>query len=192
MKQSLWIRQLLLPAAIFLLVLIVSISWLYQRLVMVESVQQQGQQVQAALTEANQKINQSVQDKQWAGQYLKAYTQLQRSGFVGDDQRLTWYQTLVATSSRLKLSDVSFDIAPQQLNSPALPSGTLQLMVTPVHFTAEIPHEGVFAQLLEDLRVQEHGIFTVSECTLTLASESLPLQTHCLFEWHTLTPEAKS
>jgi len=192
MKHTLLSRQLLLPIISLLMVLVIAGAWLTQRMAMVDKGKWQQQQLQAELAAVNQQIALSAQDRQWIAQYSADYRQLQRNGFIGDDQRLVWNQALISAGARLGLTAVSFDIAPQQLHQPELPSGAFKLMDTPVQFAAEIPHEGIFAQLLDDLRSQNHGIFTVRECTLSHVMETQPLQAQCVFEWHTLAQKATS
>ena len=97
----------------------------------------------------------------------------------------------MTSSARLELNAVNFDIGPQQRHQPQVPIGTL-LMDTPVQFSAEMRHEGIFVQLLDALRASPHGIFTVRECTLNHALENLPLQMQCVFEWHNLASEVTS
>lgn len=185
MKHILITSRLVLPFLSLLMAVGVAAGWVYQRMQMVEGVQLRQQQTQAELAAVNQRIVQSAMDKQWVARYLTEYRRLQRIGFIGDDQRLEWNQELMSASAGLGLTAVSFDIAPQQPHHPEA-GGTFKLMDTPVQFTADIAHEGVFARLLDDLRSQGHGIFTVRECTLLHAAETLPLQTRCVFEWHTL------
>ena len=192
MKSILLTRQMLVPAITLLLVLILSGAWLYQRMAIRDNAQQQLQQVQTSVVAVDRQIAQSVQDREWFIAYMDEYRRLQRNGFIGIDQRLEWHQALMTSSARLGLNAVNFDIAPQQRHQPHVPSGTFKLMDTPVQFSAEVPHEGIFVQLLDALRTSPHGIFTVRECTLNHALENLPLQAQCVFEWHILAPEATS
>ncbi|MDR3390157.1 MAG: hypothetical protein P4L77_00340 [Sulfuriferula sp.] len=192
MKYIAFVRQLMLPFASLIVVLLLAAGWLYEHMAMVNAVTQQQQQVQIELNTINRKIAQSAQDKLWIAQYLQAYRGLQRDGFIGGDQRMAWQQMLIVTGDRLGLHGVNFDIAPQQPHRPELQIGALNLMDTPVQFTADMPHEGVFAQLLDDLRTQKHGVMTVRECTLSHAVESAPVQMRCILVWHNLTPRAAS
>ena len=185
MKHTLITSRLVLPFLSLLMAFGIAAGWVYQRMQRVDSVQLQQQQTQAELAAVHQRIVQSAMDKQWVVRYLTEYRRLQRIGFIGEDQRLEWNQALMSTSAGLGLTAVSFDIAPQQPHHPEL-VGAFKLMDTPVQFTADIAHEGVFARLLDDLRSQGPGIFTVRECTLVHTVETLPLQTQCVFEWHTL------
>ena len=190
MKPALLFGRLILPLVSLMVALVITIGWLSQRMAAVDKAQRQQQQVQTRLTAVTQKIMQSAQDKQWIARYSAEYSQLQRNGFIGEDQRLVWNQALISAGTRLGLTDLSFDIAPQKPHSPDVMAGTLTLMDTAVQFTAGIPHEGVFAQLLHDLRMQGHGIFTVRECTLSHTLGMSPLQAQCVFEWHTLAQGA--
>lgn len=185
MKAVLLIRPMLAPVITLLLVLMLSGGWLYQRMLLRDNAQQQLELAQMSVAAVNRQIAQAGQDQQWANEYLGEYRQLQRSGFIGKDQRLDWYQALMTNSARLELNAVNFDIAPQQRHQPQV-AGAFTLMDTPVQFSAEMRHEGVFAQLLDALHDSGHGIFTVSECTLQHAPERSQLQTQCVFEWHNL------
>ena len=190
MKESSMFKSLILPVMSLIMVLVIVALWLSQRVAMVDQAQRQQQQLQAELTALNQKITQTAQDEQWITQYLAEYRRLQRTGFVGNDQRLAWNQILIEESSKLGLKDVSFDIEPQKPHQPDAMVGTLTLMDTAVQFNASVPHEGVFAQLLDDLRKREPGIFTVRECALSHVAGLQPLQVQCVFVWHTLAPGA--
>ena len=186
MKSVLFIRQMWTPVITLLLVLILSGGWLYQRMTMRDNAQQQLRQAQMSVAAVNQQIVQAGQDQQWINEYQGEYRQLQRIGFIGKDQRLDWYQALMTNSAQLGLNAVNFDIAPQQRHQPLVSVGAFMLMDTPVQFSAEMRHEGIFAQLLDALSNSHHGIFTVRECTLNHALENAPLLTQCVFEWHNL------
>ena len=185
MKYVLLSRQVVLPCMLLAMVWLIAAGWLYQSLDMVDIAQMRQQQAQAKLATVEQKIMQSAENGQWIASYINDYHQLQRRGFIGGDQRLAWSQALLLASARLGMRDVSFDIGPQQQHQPVLAGGTYRLLDTPVQFTAQIPHEGIFAQFLEALRKQNEGIFTVRECTLLYVKATAPLQARCIFEWHT-------
>lgn len=191
MKHILIASRLIAPFLSLLLAFGIAAGWVYQHMQLVDRVQLQQQQAQAELAAVNQRIAQSAMDKQWIARYLGEFRRLQHNGFIGNDQRLEWNQELLSTSAGLGLTAVTFDIAPQQPHQPDS-GGAFKLMDTPVEFTAEISHEGVFARLLDDLRSQGHGIFTVRECTLFHPAEALPLQTRCVFVWHMLMQRGMS
>lgn len=192
MKQTLLTRKMILPFASLMMVMFGAGWWLSLRLELVDMAAMQQQQIQSELMQVRQQISQSAQDKQWIAQYGTDYRDLQLSGFIGPDQRLAWDRELVTISSRLGLSAVTFDISPQQPHKPDLVTGGLKLMDTPVSFAADIPHEGVFARLIESLKDQGPGIFTLRECSLTHADETMPLHMQCLFVWHTLLEQGGS
>jgi septal ring factor EnvC (AmiA/AmiB activator) len=161
-----------------------------------QAAQQQLTQLQMALNEAQRKLALSGTEKDLVQRYLDAYHRLQQRGFIADDQRLAWRDTLDQARRSLNIAEMKFSIGPQQPYAGArkLDTGDQLLREARVNFSAQLLQENQFAQLIARLAAQPHGIFGVRDCTLQRTSLQMPadaapqLQTQCTFAWYTLAP----
>ena len=71
-------------------------------------------QQQQQLKEARTRLQRSGDEKEVIVRYLPAYQQLQRTGFVGDEQRINWLDGLRIANQQTDLFGVDYQISVQR------------------------------------------------------------------------------
>jgi len=123
--------------------------------------QQQGQ-----LREARTRLQKSGDEKEVIVQYLGSYQQLQRRGFVGEEQRINWLDGLRLTNQQADLFGVDYDITSQKPYPYAadLNPGPIQLNQSVMKLRFRLLHEEDLMRFLNILARQGAGIYTVDQC----------------------------
>lgn len=122
-----------------------------------------------------------------------SFTRLKAQGFYGEEDRLSWSETLKTTAQRLKLPKFKYSIRPQQ-NLPTIGPGytpALLLSQSIMDIEADLLHEGDFIEISEQLSNMP-GLFRVLGCELTKEKNVTLTEPHknvalkCLQAWYTL------
>jgi hypothetical protein len=147
------------------------------------------------LNQARQKFLSSGQEREMIVQYLPKYQYLLASGFVGEERRIEWIETLRQIHLQHKLFSIDYNISQQATVRPSyLPNlGNFTLHSSTMHLEFGMLHEGDLLTLLDNLRAQ-FNTFVVRECTLTKPSGTKInatiltdyLKASCEIDWLTL------
>lgn len=128
------------------------------------------------------------------------YKKYERKGFLNEENRLTWIETLEQTANQLGLKDLRYEISPRQKldneNTTLPPSITLyQSKLT---LESGLVHEGDLINLVSNLNQLNSGLFVVDSCqiqrmgsTAQLASSS-NFHATCDTLWYTAEYDEKA
>jgi primosomal replication protein N len=122
--------------------------------------------------EADMRLLKSGEEKSVIVKHLEAYQQLQRRGFVGDEQRINWLDGLRLTNQQADLFGVDYEIGAQKPYPYAadLNPGEIQLKESTMKLRFRLLHEEDLMRFLGILTQQGVGIYTVDQCTLNRVS----------------------
>jgi hypothetical protein len=125
------------------------------------------------LIQAQQKLLSSGQEREMIVQYLPQYQDLLASGFVGEERRIEWIETLRQIHLQHKLFSIDYNIGQQAVAHPSyLPNtGGFILHASTMHLEFGMLHEGDLLTLLENMRAQ-FNTFVVRECTVSKPSSA--------------------
>jgi len=120
------------------------------------------------MKEARTKLQKSGDEKEVIVRYLGAYQQLQRRGFVGEEQRINWLDGLRLTNQQADLFGVDYEIGIQQpyLYAAHLNPGQIQLKESVMKLRFRLLHEEDLTRFLGILARQGAGIYTVDQCSM--------------------------
>ena len=123
---------------------------------------------QNLLNQARQKYQSSGLEKETIMQYLPAYNDLLNSGFIGEEQRIEWIETLRQIHHRNKLFSIDYSIGLQEnYKTPFLSnSGSFSLQRSVMKLNLDMLHEGDLLTLLDGLQMQSTP-YIVSECEIS-------------------------
>ncbi len=156
------------PLLILLVILIAGASAIYysDRLKVVSS--QQLAQQQAQLREARTRLQKSGDEKDIIVRYLDDYRRLERSGFIGEEQRINWLDALRLANQQADLFGVDYQIATQKPYSYSADfnPGQIVLNQSVMKLTFRLLHEEDLMRFLAVLGRQGGGIFTVDQCNM--------------------------
>lgn len=117
---------------------------------------------------------------------------LEAAGFIGDEKRLDWVDTLNAIRRSRQLFKIDYEIGPQQSADPALvgnPIGPWAWRMSPMRIQLSALHEGDLIHLLDDLRAQSRPWLHIQRCSLQRAEHARPqgpaaqLEAQCQLQW---------
>jgi hypothetical protein len=139
----------------------------YSGRLMVAARQQLAQQ-QAQLKEARTRLQRSGDEKDIIVRFIGAFRELERTGFVGEEQRINWLDGLRLANQQTDLFGVDYQIGTQRpyvFASEFVP-GPLALNQSVMRVRFRLLHEGDLERFFDSLARQGTGIFTVDQCML--------------------------
>ena len=150
---------------------------------------------QNSLNQARQKYQSSGLEKETIVQYLPVYNELLASGFIGEEHRIEWIETLRQIHAQNKLFSIDYSIGLQENYKPRfLPNlGNFILHRSIMSLKLDMLHEGDLLALLDGLHEQTTP-YMVRDCeikrpinaavnTKTIAAN---MQANCEIDWLTL------
>jgi hypothetical protein len=151
------------------------------------------------LRQARLKIQNAGEEKELISRYLSAYQQLARAGFVGEEQRITWLDSLRAANEEARIFGVEYDLSAQRPYAYAseFNAGQLLLQESVMHLRFGMLHEEDLPRFLEALGRRGGGYFTVDDCIIrrmknpdevNLAQVEAKLSADCNLRWLTVRP----
>jgi hypothetical protein len=147
---------------------------------------------QNMLMQARQKYQSSGTEKEQIIQYLPVYNDLLAKGFVGEERRIEWIETLRGIHAQHKLFSIDYSIGLQENYKPSfLPNMVLHRSIMSVKL--DMLHEGDLLALLDGLHEQTTP-FIVRDCEIKRPIGALVnsknvaanMQASCEIDWLTL------
>jgi hypothetical protein len=134
---------------------------------MVAARQQLAQQ-QVQLKEARTRLQRSGDEKDIIVRYLDGFRQLERTGFVGEEQRIDWLDGLRLANQQSDLFGVEYQVGAQRPYAFAseFSPGPIALSQSVMRVRFRLLHEGDLDRFFDALARQGTGIFTVDQCML--------------------------
>ena len=147
--------------------LIGALAVYYSGRLMVSARQQLAQQ-QAQLKDARTRLQRSGDEKDIIVRYIGGFRQLERTGFVGDEQRINWLDGLRLANLQADLFGVDYQIGAQKPYAFAseFSPGALAMNESAMRVRFRLLHEGDLGRFFDSLARQGTGIFTVDQCQL--------------------------
>lgn len=194
------LRNLRTPLTVLVLMLAVGAGLIYRIDQALATAQRDLVQQQNQLREARTRLQKSGLEKEVIVRYLGSYHDLQRLGFVGDEQRLNWLEALRLSNQQVQLYGVQYQIGAQQAYPYAaeLDPGSLVLHQSLMKLSFRLLHEGDLMNFLAALARQRAGFFAVNQCVIQRlnpdgAARLQPnLGAECEIAWITVTPATRA
>lgn len=150
---------------------------------------------QSALNAARQKYESSGLEKETIVQYLPIYNQLLSNGYIGEEHRIEWIETLRQIHAQNKLFSIDYSIGLQENYKPDfLPNlGNFTLHRSIMSLKLDMLHEGDLLALLDGLREQTTP-YIVRDCEIkrpvgaavNIKNVAANMQANCEIDWLTL------
>ena len=156
------------PLIVLVAVLLAGAAAIYYSDLMAVAARQQLAQQQNQLKEARTRLQKSGDEKDVIVRFLDGFRQLERSGFVGEEQRINWLDALRLANQQADLFGVDYQIAMQKRFQYAaeLNPGPIALNQSIMRLRFRLLHEEDLVRFLNALARQGGGIFTVDLCLL--------------------------
>jgi len=132
------------------------------------SERQQLLQQQGQLKQAHVRLQKSGDERDIIVLYLDRYRQLERTGFVGEEQRINWLDGLRLANQQADLFGVDYQIGTQKAYPFAAEfnPGQIELNQSLMQLRFRLLHEGDLLRFFDALARQNAGIFTIDQCLL--------------------------
>jgi len=156
------------PLLVLLVVLVAGAAAIYySNRLKLESGQQLARQ-QALLKEARTRLQKSGDEKNVIVRYLDEFLQLERSGVIGEEQRINWLDGLRLANQQADLFGVDYQVKTQQPYPYAaqLNPGQLAIKQSVMQIRFRLLHEEDLMRFFAALARQGGGIFTIDKCSL--------------------------
>jgi hypothetical protein len=156
------------PLIAMIIVLIIGASAVYYSDRMKTAAQMQLNQQQTLLKEARTRVQRSGDEKDLIVRYLDTYRQLERAGFVGEEQRINWLDGLRLANQQADLFGVEYQISTQAPYAYAatLNPGQVVLNQSVMRLQFRLLHEMDLMRFLTALANRGGGIFSVDQCSM--------------------------
>jgi hypothetical protein len=139
------------------------------------------------------KIDGSRESNRIIGEYENSYIDLVKNSVVGDENRLSWFETIQATTNARGMPSVKYNVSSQKLleSSGAYTSVGLQVYRTKMTLDIKMAHEGDLFVMLNNLENRAKGLFSVDKCDVermsfkNLIVNENKMKAHCELSWYT-------
>ena len=154
-------------------------------------------QRETQLREARLRIQNAGEEKEMIGRYLGRYQQLAQAGFVGDEQRINWLDSLRVANEEARIFGVEYDIGSQKpyVYASEFNAGPLLLQESVMQLRFRLLHEEDLPRFFTALGRYGGGYFTIDQCTMRrmrlgeLDKSMQPnLAAECEVRWLTIRP----
>jgi hypothetical protein len=162
------IHALRKPLAVAAVAALVAAAAIYFTERLVDSASRQLAQQQAQLKEARTRLQKSGEEREVIVRHLDGFRQLQRLGFVGEEQRINWLDGLRLANQEADLFGVDYQIgaqAPYAFAAEFNP-GQIELSQSVMRLRFRLLHEEDVLRFFRILARQNVGVFTVDQCSM--------------------------
>ncbi|MGI0016819.1 MAG: hypothetical protein ACREBU_25645, partial [Nitrososphaera sp.] len=94
------------------------------------------------------------------------FVELVRHGVIGQEQRLSWVETLKRAGETIKIPSLRYEIDSREPYTPefSVSTGTYRIYATPMKLSFGMLHENDLAMLLRELDNNASGLYSVKNC----------------------------
>lgn len=125
---------------------------------------------------------------------LASYRSLQGHGFIGDEQRLLWIESLRTSGNDSRLSGLQYNLKQQSPVSVQGAAGQYyKLFASDMELRLDLTHEGRLLDFFNRLEEQKPAIYQLRSCSLTSTSDETELAVDlpnisaiCQLRWFTV------
>lgn len=162
------LQALKTPLLILLAVLLAGAAGIYYSERLKVAARQQFVQQEKQLKDARTRLQKSGDEKDLIVKYVDSFRQLERAGFVGEEQRINWLDGLRVANQQADLFGVDYQIGTQAAYSYAanLNPGQITLYQSTMRLQFRLLHEADLMRFFAALSRQGGGIFSVDQCSL--------------------------
>jgi hypothetical protein len=194
-------EALRVPLVVLAITLLAAAATVYMSGSILESKRQLLVKREGDLRAARLRIQNAGEEKEMISRYLTSYQQLARAGFVGDEQRINWLDSLRIANEQAQIYGVEYDISAQRPYAYAseFNLGQLVLQESVMHLKFKLLHEEDLPRFFEALANRGGGFYTIDQCVMRRMKDAVPekpgqvqpnLAADCDVRWLTVKPAA--
>ena len=194
------LKALRVPLLVLGITLVAIVLVVYFSGVMLDEAHRTRTKREGQLREARLQILNAGEEKERIVRYVGTYQQLARAGFVGEEQRINWLDSLRIANQEAQIFGVEYDIGAQKPYTYAneFDTGKLLLQESVMHLKFRLLHEEDLLHFFQALAHQGGGFFTQDQCQIRRPNpkddKGVQFQTNltaeCDVRWITINPPA--
>lgn len=178
----------------FLIMAVASVAAVVTSGMFMEDAYKDEQSERRAMRIWKNKIDGSRESDRIIGEYEHSYIGLVKNNVVGEENRLSWFETIQATTNARGMPSVKYNVASQKLmqsSSGAYAAVGLQVYRTKMTLDIKMAHEGDLFAMLNNLEKKAKGLFSVDKCDIAQTGSKTPvanvnkMQAYCELSWYT-------
>ena len=156
------------PLIALLVVALIGAAIVYYSESMLVTARQQLSRQQAQFKDARTRLQKSGDEREIIVRYIDRYRQMERIGYIGDEQRINWLDGLRLANRQADLFGVEYQIGAQKPYSYAVDynPGQLALNQSVMRLRFRLLHEEDLLRFFNALARQGNGLFTIDQCNL--------------------------
>jgi hypothetical protein len=183
---------------VFIIVAVATVSAASFSYMYMDSASQQQASAQRALKIWKNRVNSSRQNNNIIDEYETTYLYLINHGVIGNEDRLSWYETIQSVSESRGMPSVKYSVSSQEkYNSREVAKQykKLQLYRSIMTMDIKMSHEGDLFALINNLRDRANGLFVIDRCDLERIDIKQNMKTdaavdnmkaYCELSWYTI------
>jgi len=179
-------------ASVFSIMLLLSLAVISASYIYMEEVYDEKLKSQRDMRQWQTKINSSVQSTQIIEEFEANFLKLINQGVVGEENRLSWFETIQSTTKKRGMPSVKYSISeqkPLQSSSLSAQYRGIDVFKSVMTLNIKMAHEGDLFALLNDLNKAD-GLFTVDSCNVEKISKKVidtenNMKAYCELSWYT-------
>jgi len=183
---------LLRSIAVFSVMLILSVVFISASYIYKEDAYADQQSSKRAMRLWQVKINSSVENNQIIDEFEANFLKLVNQGVVGEENRLSWFETIQSTAKKRGMPSVKYSISERkalQASNLSMQYQGIDVFKSVMTLNIRMAHEGDLFALLNDLRKAD-GLFAVDNCDVKKISKKVVdtennMKAHCELGWYT-------
>ena len=195
------LEALRIPLIVLAITFVVAAGLVYFSVNVLDAARHVLVQREEQLRQARMRIQNAGEEKEMIARYLGSYQQLTRAGFVGDEQRINWLDSLRLANEQAGLFGVEYDISAQRPYAYASEFNTGQLVLheSLMRLKFRVLHEEDLPRFFNSLGRGSGGFFTIDQCVVrrlkVADADTSPklepnLAAECELRWLTVKPVA--
>ena len=177
---------------IFSVILLLSITFISSSHIYKEGVYEDQQASKRAMRLWKAKINSSVENNQIIDEFESNFLKLVNQGVVGEENRLSWFETIQSTAKKRGMPSVKYSISerkPLQAGNLNMQYQGIDIFKSIMTLNIKMAHEGDLFALLNDLRKAD-GLFAIDSCNIEKVSKKVVdtennMKAYCELGWYT-------
>lgn len=162
------LTTLQVPALFLLVIVLGGCAAVYYTSDLLQQARQHLAHQERQLKEARNRLYRSGEERELISRYRDRYIELQRIGFIGEEQRINWLDGLRIANQRAELFGIDYQISEQRAYpyAPELNPGQLTLHQSVMKLKFGLLHEGDLMQFFRILAQSGAGVFHIDHCTV--------------------------
>ncbi len=168
MFASISVRQLRLPIAAAVLLILLGIGGLAASEFYLEKARQNKQAAKTQREAAQNRLAKASEEGKEIRENLVHYRRMVERGMVGPENRLDWIERIARIKTERRLPEIRYNIEPQRpLDYPGMaPAGEMDFVASRMKLEMVLLHEGDLLNFLSDLLAATQAHVVVRSCQM--------------------------